>query len=279
MEGLIDQWNASYVARLLTSPSVLLALIFVIGVYYYSDKQHPNEPPKASYTIPFVGHGIEFLQEPNEVFIRCREKYGRIFSILLFGRWITIIDRSETWNVMRASEDQFSFSKALSNLMDLAFAFGDDYPHDRFHIDTLRLNLAKRLSNFNTRIVNKIDAVYKATVGDATKPYQMNNCVAFFENMVIRTMATCLAKEESIHNNEAILRMMGTVTRDVERTTLFKRILPTAVSRFLLRYITTIDKNIKVVDEVIVPEVVRRRQQAAELGDAYVPPVCSSGRP
>ncbi|KAI8050387.1 cytochrome P450 [Syncephalis plumigaleata] len=241
-ETFIDQWNASYTGILLSSPYFILALLFVLGVYFRSEKSRPDEPPRAKYTIPFVGNGIEFLREPEALFSRCREKRINLWP------WITIFDRTELWS------EYFSFDNALADLMDTTYVFGDTQPNNRFHIEIMRKNLARQLNNSL-----RVCAAYTAKIGDAKKPYQMDDCGAFIEDM-------------KIYKNNEILSMMKTVSRDVERTTLFKRVFPLFISRMITQLISDVNKNINIADNMIAPEVIKRRQLSETLRDDYAPP-------
>ncbi|KAI8054369.1 cytochrome P450 [Syncephalis plumigaleata] len=211
-ETFIDQWNASYTGILLSSPYFILALLFVLGVYFRSEKSRPDEPPRAKYTIPLLEMAL---------FSRCREKHGKMFSILIFGRWITIFDRTELWSVMHSPEEYFSFDNALAD------------PNNRFHIEIMRKNLARQLNKFTARMVERASAAYTAKIGDAKKPYQMDDCGAFIEDMVARM---------SKH------------------------------SLMITQLISDVNKNINIADNMIAPEVIKRRQLSETLGDDYAPP-------
>ncbi|KAI8049936.1 cytochrome P450 [Syncephalis plumigaleata] len=252
-----------YVGQVLGSPAVLVALAFAAGVYHYTSRQLFH---------PFVGHGFEFVKGPSKFFKKCHEKYGETFSMYMFGRYITIVGRSEIRSVMRAPDDQFSFSDAVMDLMDTVYMFGDTQPNNRFHVPILRRNLAKQLDQFSSRMAEKVALAYKTSVGDANKPCQIDDVSLFIDDMVARAMATCIAQDEKIQNDDEVLRMMRTISRDVARTTLLKRVFPASISRLLTRHVTAMDKNIKVSDGIIQDEVIKRRQLIKELGDDYVPP-------
>ncbi|KAI9598644.1 cytochrome P450 [Syncephalis fuscata] len=247
-----------YDGKLGVLPTVLLGVLFAVVLHYYMTRPHPNEPPRASHTIPFVGNGIEFIRDTSGFFYNCRDKYGETFSFLMFGRWITIIGRSEIRNVMRAPDEQFSFNDAVEE--------------NRFHIPILRRQLSKQLDQLCPRMAEKIAISFNEGVGDPVKPYRMEDVSAFIDGLIAKTMATCLIENKELQENPEVLRMMSTVTRDAARTSLMKRVLPTTISRLLTRLITDMDKNIKVADEIIAPEIIKRRQEMDKLGDDYVAP-------
>ncbi|RKP27343.1 cytochrome P450 [Syncephalis pseudoplumigaleata] len=273
VEGLLGQWrNGSIAGSIVDSPAILAAVAFIAGAYYYSSRPRANEPPRVGYTIPVVGHGIEFAKNPAQFFAKCTEQYGETFSMLMFGRWITVIGRSEIRNVMRAPDNQFSFTDGAIEMLDTVYMFGDTLPGNRFHVTLLRRNLAKQLDQLAVRMVGRAGIAYRASIGAADKPVQLDDIGMFIDDVVARMMSTCLTDNEDIYNNDEVLRMMRTVARDVARTTLFKRMFPLSISRLLTRQVTAMSKNLKVADEIIAPEVAERRRLAKELGDAYNEP-------
>ncbi|RKP23337.1 cytochrome P450 [Syncephalis pseudoplumigaleata] len=272
VEGLLGQWrNGSIAGSIVDSPAILAAMAFIAGAYYYSSRPRANEPPRVGYTIPVVGHGIEFAKNPAQFFAKCTEQYGETFSMLMFGRWITVIGRSEIRNVMRAPDNQFSFTDGAIEMLDTVYMFGDTLPGNRFHVTLLRRNLAKQLDQLAVRMVGRAGIAYRASIGGDGV---LGSVMIIVAHIALHhgIVSTCLTDNADIYNNDEVLRMMRTVARDVARTTLFKRMFPLSISRLLTRQVTAMSKNLKVADEIIAPEVIERRRLAKELGDAYNEP-------
>ncbi|KAI1848224.1 hypothetical protein JX266_005937 [Neoarthrinium moseri] len=49
-----------------------------------------SEPPIVFHWIPFVGNAISYGTDPFVFYSKCREKYGDIFTFVLFGRKMTV---------------------------------------------------------------------------------------------------------------------------------------------------------------------------------------------
>ncbi|KAI9598641.1 cytochrome P450 [Syncephalis fuscata] len=225
-----------YDGKLGVLPTVLLGVLFAVVLHYYMTRP---------LSIPFVGNGIDFAKDTSEFLYKCRDTYGETFSFLMFGRWITVVGRSEIRNVMRAPDEQFSFNDAADELIDTVYMFGNIAPKNRFHIPILRRQLSKQLDQLAPRMSKKIAISFDEVVGDPVKPYRMEDVSAFIDGLIAKTMATCLIENKELQENPEVLRMMSTVTRDAARTSLMKRIFPTTISR---------------------------RQEMDKLGDDYVAP-------
>ncbi|KAF8896411.1 lanosterol 14-alpha-demethylase [Infundibulicybe gibba] len=51
---------------------------------------HPSKPPVVFHWLPFIGSAIEYGKDPLKFYFACREKYGDVFTFILFGRRVTV---------------------------------------------------------------------------------------------------------------------------------------------------------------------------------------------
>ncbi|KAI9598958.1 cytochrome P450 [Syncephalis fuscata] len=276
MQQAVDYLGLStrdYNSQTVLLSATLIAIVAFILSDLFGAKQHDKGPPKVKYWIPVVGHGLNFIINRNRFFMECKKKYGDVYSILIFGRWMTIIGRSEQRDVASAPSEQLSFKEAVNYVMalDTVYVFGDKAPHDRFHIAILRKHLAKQLQNLQSRMVVKTAQAFKDTVGDVRKPYYMNNPDTFIHEVIGKSVATCLFENESLHNDPEVLRMLSTIFKDLDLVSRLKITFPTKISRWLTRRLTSYEENNKLADHVIVPEIQRRRNMKTKQGADYIP--------
>ncbi|TFK75170.1 cytochrome P450 [Pluteus cervinus] len=52
--------------------------------------RNPSEPPVVFHWLPFVGSAVSYGNDPLNFFFSCREKYGDVFTFILFGRRVTV---------------------------------------------------------------------------------------------------------------------------------------------------------------------------------------------
>ncbi|KAI0318176.1 cytochrome P450 [Amylostereum chailletii] len=75
----------------------LLAIALNVAIFiawcsrYYSRVDSPEAPPTVKYDIPWVGHLVPFLMRPITFLDRCRERYGKVYKIVVGGQSIVII--------------------------------------------------------------------------------------------------------------------------------------------------------------------------------------------
>ncbi|KAM3454981.1 hypothetical protein NHJ6243_008670 [Beauveria neobassiana] len=82
--------NASSLAY---AGGVALAFVLaciIINVLWLQLPRPKSEPPVVFHWLPFVGNAISYGMNPFNFYSRCREKYGDIFTFVLFGRKMTV---------------------------------------------------------------------------------------------------------------------------------------------------------------------------------------------
>ncbi|CAG8540889.1 3183_t:CDS:2, partial [Dentiscutata heterogama] len=90
-----------------------------------------NEPPLAYYRIPILGHTWRFYTDCKNLIIESREKYGKTFSLYVFGRVITVVGKDTSQEVLTSHKD-FNFLKAMFELRHLDYIFkGQDFDNNK----------------------------------------------------------------------------------------------------------------------------------------------------
>lgn len=72
---------------LLYSPIVAIVLNVLRQLLWPRDR---SLPPEVFHWIPIVGSSISYGHDPLGFFFKCREKYGDVFTFILFGRKVTV---------------------------------------------------------------------------------------------------------------------------------------------------------------------------------------------
>ncbi|EPQ54358.1 cytochrome P450 [Gloeophyllum trabeum ATCC 11539] len=96
-----DSW-AGFIAdaqsRLSASPRLLILALFNIPLvaialnvlWQWIAPRDPSLPPVVFHWLPFVGSAPSYGNDPLKFFFECREKYGDVFTFILFGRKVTV---------------------------------------------------------------------------------------------------------------------------------------------------------------------------------------------
>ncbi|KAF8588231.1 lanosterol 14-alpha-demethylase [Ramaria rubella] len=64
--------------------------IVLNGLRQWIIPQDPNHPPIVFHWIPFIGSAVAYGTDPVNFLSKCRDKYGNIFTITVFGRRMTV---------------------------------------------------------------------------------------------------------------------------------------------------------------------------------------------
>ncbi|RDB25752.1 Lanosterol 14-alpha demethylase [Hypsizygus marmoreus] len=99
---LSEAWSqlSSDFQNLSTSSRGLLALAVFLGtpvvaiafnvLWQLVAPRRRSDPPLVFYWLPFIGSAIAYGTDPIKFFFTCREKYGEVFTFVMFGRRITV---------------------------------------------------------------------------------------------------------------------------------------------------------------------------------------------
>ncbi|PMB71276.1 Eburicol 14-alpha-demethylase [Beauveria bassiana] len=82
--------NASSLAYAGGVPLAFVLACIIINVLWLQLPRPKSEPPVVFHWLPFVGNAISYGMNPFNFYSRCREKYGDIFTFVLFGRKMTV---------------------------------------------------------------------------------------------------------------------------------------------------------------------------------------------
>ncbi|XP_062978813.1 7-alpha-hydroxycholest-4-en-3-one 12-alpha-hydroxylase-like isoform X1 [Elgaria multicarinata webbii] len=92
--------------------ATLLGGLHKIGAFR---KRKPKEPPLDKGFLPWLGHGLSFIQSPEEFLERMRKKHGDIFTVLLRGSYMHfLIDPSTYESLMNVSKQMLGSNKFTS---------------------------------------------------------------------------------------------------------------------------------------------------------------------
>ncbi|KAG7089429.1 hypothetical protein E1B28_011115 [Marasmius oreades] len=88
-----------------------------------------SDPPVVFHWFPIVGSAISYGNDPVNFFLRCREKYGNVFTFVLFGRRVTVALGAQGNNfVLGGKPTVFSAEEAYTHLTTPVF--GKDVVYD-----------------------------------------------------------------------------------------------------------------------------------------------------
>ncbi|KAJ8521896.1 hypothetical protein ONZ45_g1479 [Pleurotus djamor] len=137
-----DAWSgylAEAQASLLGMSSTRLALIalinapviviFLNAVWQMVAPRDPSTPPTVFHWLPFIGSAVGYGNDPLNFFLACREKYGDVFTFILFGRRVTVALGAKGNNfILGGKSTVFNAEDAYTHLTTPVF--GKDVVYD-----------------------------------------------------------------------------------------------------------------------------------------------------
>ncbi|KAL1923258.1 uncharacterized protein VTP21DRAFT_9634 [Calcarisporiella thermophila] len=97
--NIITATDCRYVLATITASSFVIA-IFVSRFVLKKSGKSKSLPPVVSSAIPFIGSMMEFYSRPLQFLVKCRSKYGDIFSFTAFGQNVTVVLGTEGNNFL-----------------------------------------------------------------------------------------------------------------------------------------------------------------------------------
>ncbi|EIM85210.1 lanosterol 14-alpha-demethylase [Stereum hirsutum FP-91666 SS1] len=129
MLSLSDESSSRLFQYTLLLSSLPLLAITLNVVRQLIQPRDKSLPPEIFHWIPFVGSAIEYGNDPIKFFFKCQQKYGDIFTFVLFGRKVTVaLGAKGNDFVLGGKHANLSAEDAYAHLTTPVF--GKDVIHD-----------------------------------------------------------------------------------------------------------------------------------------------------
>ncbi|KAI6108041.1 cytochrome P450 [Pisolithus sp. B1] len=158
---------------LLYSPIVAVVLNVLRQLLWPRDR---SLPPEVFHWIPIVGSAITYGNDPLGFFFKCREKYGDVFTFILFGRKVTVALGPKGNNfVLGGKSTFFSAEDAYTHLTTPVFGKDVvyDVPNEVFMEQKKFVKVGLSIDNFRTyvsMIEEEVELRTTSTIGVASMP-------------------------------------------------------------------------------------------------------------
>ncbi|KAG0242724.1 hypothetical protein BGW41_003620 [Actinomortierella wolfii] len=242
---------------------------------YYTDKDIPTVALKNGAT----SHDMEFFADPDGFMERCEKEYGPVFNLHLYNLFLTVVNGPElTRDIF--NREELSSSDAIEQLTGLrAFLKGitksnndDDSMITHYLVRDL---ITPNLSTFTPTIVKSLEQHLDELIGHCDNTL-IKDPLHVLQRMVACAMA-CVFMGEEIGTQPAIIDSFIQCTYDFgqaagggDRT---KKFWHNLTSKTKYKYASPIWKHVKAMVAAATPVILRRRQEEAEQGAAYVRPM------
>ncbi|KIK99583.1 hypothetical protein PAXRUDRAFT_131726 [Paxillus rubicundulus Ve08.2h10] len=168
----------------------------------------PSLPPEVFSVIPIIGSAISYGNDPLNFFFKCREKYGDVFTFILFGRKVTVALGAKGNNfVLGGKSTAFSAEDAYTHLTTPVFGKDVvyDVPNEVFMEQKKFVKVGLSTENFRAYVGMIEDEVEEFMKTDgAFLIYQMNDINEWgrFDATNIMAQITILTASRTLQGRE-----------------------------------------------------------------------------
>jgi sterol 14-demethylase len=212
-----DYWSG-YVtqAQLPSTPRLALLALFNIPilaillnvVWQLIAPRDRSSPPLVFHWIPIIGSAVAYGNDPLDFFFRCREKYGDVFTFILFGRRVTVALGAKGNNfVLGGRSTNLSAEDAYTHLTTPVFGKDVvyDVPNDVFMEQKKFVKVGLSTENFRAyvgMIEDEVDGFLKND--PAFSVYQTDDINEWgkFDAMEILAQITILTASRTLQGKE-----------------------------------------------------------------------------
>ncbi|CAG8746520.1 16352_t:CDS:2, partial [Funneliformis caledonium] len=194
------------IANLVLGLTLLITFIWLRK----SQRLKLTEPPLVPYKYPIIGHTIEFYTENETLIKKCREEYGEIFSLYVFGRVITIVGKELCTEIFK-NHETFDFGDAHRDIFPI-----DDFlyrPRKFFRnvSASTQIKVSKEFNLYTERIQRQLIKTIDELIGDGKV---LQSPLKFFQYTIARPMVAAMVGEE-LCDDEELVNSFACATSDL----------------------------------------------------------------
>eukprot|EP00158_Paraphelidium_tribonemae_P002881 Partr_v1_DN25751_c0_g1_i1_m74634 putative Cytochrome p450 len=174
-------------------------LVYVISNFLLSKRGAKNEPPTVPYLVPFIGSMISFGMNPLKFLEENRQKFGSVYTFLMFGRKMTYLFDADGNNFVlnTCKLKEVSAEEAYKHLTTPVFGPGVVYDVENAVLMEQKRFVKHGLSVENLRLyVGLIEEESKAYFARWTGPTGQGELAQAIAELTIMTASRCLMGKE-----------------------------------------------------------------------------------
>jgi len=219
------------------------------------------------------------MNNPEGLLRRCREKYGEIFTIYIFGALHTVVGECYSPEIFKSPH--MSFIDGLEEKLPLAHITNVVQDPDYAEIGTKLVSkcISGRMEVYQHRVFAQLQEASKRLIGDCKQPKLINEMLPLVHECMSRAIADIFVGEELAKDDE-VVNTFRTFTRDITDSTLSNALLTFIHPKLYMNEIlfrfkfgsNPATKHKSLLIRKIRPIVAKRLEQEAFLGSSYSPP-------
>ncbi|XP_057702840.1 prostacyclin synthase-like [Corythoichthys intestinalis] len=179
-------------------------LVQVVLLYFLLTQRSrcESDPPLDKGAIPWLGHAIEFGKDAAKFLTRMKEKHGDIFTVLVVGRYVTVLLDPHSYDCVISDSDSLDFQRYADVLMERIFKLR--LPHRQpAHTKALMKQhfLGMNLSALNDTMSRHLEAMLKAEIPLNQKYWKQKELFDFSYSLLFKAGYLTLFGGEQNNNS------------------------------------------------------------------------------
>ncbi|GET01140.1 cytochrome P450 [Rhizophagus clarus] len=197
--------------------SIILASIILIAVYVLKRQRESklNLAPLVPYNIPILGHTLSYMINCKNFIRQCREDYGDMFCLYLFGRIVTIVGKEHSHEVL-SKDDVFDFTEEFRRRVpgEVMFANINGFGDPVYNVKIVKEFITKKLNLYNDRIQKTFYSATQKYIGGSDDKRTIYNLYIVMTKIVSFPISNILiGEEESIYDE--VITTFSEFTTDI----------------------------------------------------------------
>ncbi|KAI8971454.1 cytochrome P450 [Mycotypha africana] len=235
-------------------------------------------PPKVEGGLPIVGNLLDLQKNPRQYLNDARKNFGPCFRLYLPGLGNTVVVTGTLIQEVMKATKNFSFDEGIENLIPaekvVRISYGHKFKKEAISpraknpiIYPIKHNFKEnQIDVFSERIRYALDKALDEELNIKPGDEQAVDIKDKLAYIISRISCLCFAGSK-VGVNEELITGMAHFTQKIIRAGLFISYLPSWLSRFLVRWIFSVEQEMDVIMALLVPEL--RKIRNGEMGDDY----------
>ncbi|RIA90705.1 cytochrome P450 [Glomus cerebriforme] len=261
--------------------STLVVGLCVLAIFYIIKRvrnRKYNEPPLVYYKYPIIGHTWEYCADVDKFLSKCRQEYGEIFSIYIYGSVITVVGKELSHEVFNSKDA--SFSTAFEDKVPVARILGLPLDYLNFAAEITKNVFIEQMHLFLVKTQQSLCRDIDEIIGECDEPKIIQNIRQVLFMIVSRTVTNILVGDKLSHDKDLVnifMNFSNELYKLLRVPEYLGFIHPWLFQQSLILRFRfggqEVKKLQKIVIEKIKPNIEERIKQERKCGDDWKPPV------
>ncbi|GBB89407.1 hypothetical protein RclHR1_16090004 [Rhizophagus clarus] len=160
-------------------------------------------PPLVRYKYPIIGHTYDYYTNSEEFFKKCREEYGDVFSLYIWGEVKTFVGKEHMQEVL-TRDDSFDFTQAFERILPLNAMLKNLIKFENSSNKILKEYVINKLRFYTERMQKCLNSATQKHIGDCDEPKVIHDIYSMMTKIISNPISNIFIGEEESKYEEII---------------------------------------------------------------------------